>query len=477
MQELFFGGGFMQLWIEWWNVASGLRPACARIQTFLWLIASLAGVSVRSDLWGVTSIVRGLGLLGKYYDRLLDFFHSNALDPIYLSQIWTSIVLRVFPSALVFNGRLVILGDGIKIPKTGRQMPAVKLLHQESDNNSKPEYIMGHSCQAISLVVGAASSAFAVPLATRIHEGVVFSNRDEKTLLDKMVSLIGQLGITQPFYFIADAYYASQVIVRGVLAYGAHVISRIRINAVGYLPVPQSQQRHKRGRPKLYGKKIKLKLLLDDVTEMVTAPSPVYGEVNVKIKYRSIDLIWKPLRRLVRFVLVIHPTRGKSIFLTTDFELHPIDVIRLYGIRFKIELSFKQALRVVGAFAYHFWMRTMTPIKRWSGDQYPHRESDQYRDALRRKINAYHRYIQIGLIAQGLLQYLSVQFPELVWKNFGSWIRTIRPGIPPSELVVAQALRNSFPEFIANKNSAPSFTKFLLERVDISRSEGLRLTG
>jgi hypothetical protein len=31
--------------------------------------------------------------------------------------------------------------------------------------------------------------------------------------------------------------------------------------------------------------------------------------------------------------------------------------------------------------------------------------------------------------------------PQRVWDDFGSWLRTIRPGIPPSELVVAAALR------------------------------------
>ena len=30
-------------------------------------------------------------------------------------------------------------GDGVKIPKRGKKMPAVKLLHQQSESNTKPE--------------------------------------------------------------------------------------------------------------------------------------------------------------------------------------------------------------------------------------------------------------------------------------------------------------------------------------------------
>jgi len=73
---------------------------------------------------------------------------------------------------------------------------------------------MGHSFQAIDILVGALNNVFAVPLVSRIHEGLVFSNRDQRTLLDKMVSLIESLGICEPFLFIADAYYATGKIIK-----------------------------------------------------------------------------------------------------------------------------------------------------------------------------------------------------------------------------------------------------------------------
>jgi hypothetical protein len=73
----------------------------------------------------------------------------------------------------------------------------------------------------------------------------------------------------------------------------------------------------------------------------------------------------------------------------------------------------------------------MTPLRRVSGNQYLHRKSADYRNAVRRKIAAYPRHIQLGLIAQGLLQILSATKPNLVWQSFGSWIRTVRPGLAP----------------------------------------------
>jgi len=111
----------MQIWIEWWNVVKELRPACSRIRSFLWLVISLAGVCTRADLAGVSSIVRALGLKATCHDRLLDFFHSCAVNPDRLAQVWTGLVLRFFPAMLKFNGRFILLADGIKVPKSGKK--------------------------------------------------------------------------------------------------------------------------------------------------------------------------------------------------------------------------------------------------------------------------------------------------------------------------------------------------------------------
>ncbi len=80
----------MLLWIQWWRIVRQLRPAFARETTFLWFALCLVGLTVRHDLRGVTSLIRAVGLKEVSYDR-----------PIFI-------------------------GDGIKLAKTGRKMPAGK---------------------------------------------------------------------------------------------------------------------------------------------------------------------------------------------------------------------------------------------------------------------------------------------------------------------------------------------------------------
>jgi len=464
----------MSLWMHWWNAIWRLRPAFSRLQTFLWFATAVAGFTVRTDMLGVTSIVRALNLDARCYNTLIDYFHSSAVKLDRLTALWTQVVLRLFPQPLRVNGRCVLVGDGIKIPKCGRKMPAVKLLHQQSEANTKPEFIMGHSLQAVSLLVQAASSFFAVPLAVRIHEGLVWSNRDRRTLLDKMLALLGIAAVEQPFYFVADAYYAAHKIVAGLLKQNNHLLTRMKSNAVAYTAYQQRGPR-KRGRPRVYGSKIKLSSLWQASSDFQPAPSPVYGESKVIIQYRVRDLLWRPAGRLVRFVAVIHPTRGACLLMCTDTSLDAIDIIRLYGLRFKIEHTFKQAVRQIGSFTYHFWMSNMKPLRRNSGNQHLHHTSLEYRNDVKRKLHAYHVFIQAGIICQGLLQYLAVAHPRLVWNSFGSWLRTIRPGIPPSELVVAITLRQSLPEFLLNTPKSSIFTKFVTERQDTNKMQAFRL--
>jgi hypothetical protein len=179
-------------------------------------------------------------------------------------------------------------------------------------------------------------------------------------------------------------------------------------------------------------------------------------------------LLWRPVGTLVRFVLVIHPTRGRIILLCTNLSMDALTIIRLYGLRFKIEVSFKQAIHTLGAYAYHFWMMSMTPIKRCSGNQHLHRKSQQYRNAVRRKIGAYHCYVQLGCIAQGILQHLAINYHIHVWQYFRSWLRTMKTDCVPTEMVVAAALRHSLFDFLRFSPPEQKLKKMILDNADPS---------
>ena len=73
------------------------------------------------------------------------------------------------------------------------------------------------------------------------------------------------------------------------------------------------------------------------------------------------------------------------------------------------------------------------------------------------------------VIAQGLMQYLSIYHHTDVWKSFGSWLRTIRDDTLPSEKVVSMALSQTYTEFLIDNPNMSIVKKFILQRADMSR--------
>jgi len=406
-----------------------------------------------------------LGLRRCCYYSLLHFFHSDALNLETLTRLWCQGLWRLLPRHIVQVGsRPVVLVDGLKRPKEGLKMPGVKSLHQESGCNSKAEFIMGHSIQAVALLVRGAATTLAMPVAARIHEGVVWSNRDRRSLLDKLGALLLALPWPEAVTVVADAYYAAGKFARRLLQFGHHLVTRVRSNAVAFFPVVPAQSK-RRGRPKKYGRKTHLRDWFRLQARFTQAASPVYGEERVKLLYYSRDLLWRPLGQLVRFVWVIHPSRGRLILLCTDLAMSPLDILRLYGWRFKIEVGFKQAIHTLGAYAYHFWMQAMTPIRRGGGNQHLHRKSESYRQGVRRKLAAYERHIQLGLIAQGLMVYLAVRLRCVCWYCANHYMRTVKLYRSPSESVVRYALRNTWSDFLVFSPLAVPLKKFLTPKL------------
>jgi hypothetical protein len=252
------------------------------------------------------------------------------------------------------------------------------------------------------------------------------------------------------------------------------VIVSLKTTAVGYLPTASKQKKTK-GRPKKYGPRVRLFDLFEDKTNFITGTMP--SDPSQTIYYMEITLLWKPLGQMVKFVLVENPARGKVVYLCTDLTLPIRDVIYIYSLRFKIEVTFKQAVHQIGTFMYKFWIKCMSKTKVGDGDRMLHFISPEDKQKIKDKLNAYHLFMLLGFIAQGLMQHLATNHGALVWKGFGSWLRTIRPNAAPSEKVVSLAMSNTYGHFLLVEEITSIFKKFIRSVTDFNqvRTVGINL--
>lgn len=79
--------------------------------------------------------------------------------------------------------------------------------------------------------------------------------------------MILDIKIDSPFYLVADAYYSNRKMALGLLETGNHLVTRVKKNAVAYFP--PKNKKGSRGRPAIYGEKIKLIDILKDKSKLV----------------------------------------------------------------------------------------------------------------------------------------------------------------------------------------------------------------
>jgi len=426
-----------------------MRSAFSRQATYGWFIIVFMGFLVRTDTLGVSSIVRALMLAPENYTCLLRFFHSTAWTVESVMAAWWE-WLAARDVAYRRGDRLVLIGDHTKTPKDGRKMPAVTTLHQDSETLAKPTFFRGHHWGCIGLLVRACDKFFAIPLWANIQEGLDgIAGRDEakhpKTIRIVHMAQQATRAMGEKAYLVLDAYFAVGPVFQAAAenrksdSHLVHVLTRAKKNVVAYLPAPSPKNR-KRGRPKKYGKKLKLMKLFDSTAKAYpfqTARIMVYDR-REPVRHLALNLLWKPTKGMLRFILV-ESSRGRMVLISSNLKLAPRAAIELYCRRVSIETMFDTLKNTLGAMAYHFWSQYLDPASRrpQKNDQ-TDRHSEEI-DKTRNTLAAIEKFVNVQLLVLGTLQLIAKAYPVQVKAKASCWLRTVSANTP-SEFVTRIAL-------------------------------------
>jgi hypothetical protein len=240
-----------------------------------------------------------------------------------------------------------------------------------------------------------------------------------------------------------------------------HLVTRAKSNVVGYEDPPPKTGR--KGRPKKYGKKVKLiKLFENKLNEFQESSIEIYREKKT-VFFLCLDLIWKPIGEKVRFVLVIDQEEN-FMLMCSDLTLSPQDIIKAYSYRFKIEVSFKVLKHLMGVFFYHFWTSVWPKIGKRVECDLSSVSADSER-LIAQTTNAIEGFVNFGCIATGIVQIISLNFHNTIWKSYRGWLRTITSVIPTEETARSVIQEEFFHNFRSFNNSA-------IYRIIMSKSRG-----
>lgn len=141
-------------------------------------------------------------------------------------------------------------------------------------------------------------------------------------------------------YLVADAFYSKYKWVEGVVQLGLHAIGKLRCDA--NLKWLYTGEQKARGRKRLYAGKVALSTPKGlDFVEKRADETLVYTAV-----------VWSvSLKRRIRILYLCKTVEGKfscALLFSSDTEIAPLEIERIYRARFQIEFVFRDARQFTG---------------------------------------------------------------------------------------------------------------------------------
>lgn len=376
------------------------------------------------------------------YHSLIHFFHAESWSLGELMLQWMRWCREYFQLVEV-KGRLVCVGDGIKVSKESQQQPGLKWLYNSSQNQNKPKHIRGHHFGCIAFIATRRKTYRAILQAAQLHEGVEALRKMEaveneaiyskESIVVRMLSLLVIVAIRQgkPLYGCLDAYFSTTPAFLYAASFlmddgqpWVQLITRAKKSYVAYPLIPKGKKK-----PVTF----KLFSLFQHKNWFESAPHPLHPERNVSFYYE--DLYWGKQALLIRFVWVVDEGR-RFILMSSDCHLDPLEILKIYGLRTQIEVAFRVLKHIIGGFCYRFWTKSYSPTKEKELSPEWTKDNPVAQNALK-TLRAIERFVNLGIVAQGILSYFALIKTEVIWKLHysSSWLRSYSSSIPSEEVV------------------------------------------
>lgn len=283
-------------------------------------------------------------------------------------------ILETFKDEVIMYGAVQACYDSTLTAKSSKKVLGIQKWANHSGNPDAGDYLVGHQWGVLGVITKVNTRYISLLISFRLITGKLSSCQWKCTVGGQAESVkIWDISHAQIFQLnewtkertlglrvVEDAYFANKPNIQPLIDKGIGVITRLRVDGVGYFD-PEPRKKNTKGRPRKYGKKVKV-VDLWNVCRRQTVTVNVYSKEH-ELEVVAADLWILDLSKKVR-VVVFKGQKGKLISLIcTDLSLSASQIIEIYGARFSIEIAIRDIKQHLGFEDYQH--HSLLPVLRF----------------------------------------------------------------------------------------------------------------
>jgi hypothetical protein len=355
----------------------------------------------------ITSWLRAAGI-NRCYKAYYYFIGSlgNKTENI-ATELFEIMVKRIYKNT---NTVLVAIDDS----STSRYDPKVAgagIYRNPTPTPDGRKFIYGHIWVTLSAIARHKNfGTIGLPLLTRMYVkakdiknvGLFFQSKTEQAVELSKWAYNCCINLGERFWIVTDSGFTRASFLKPVVKMGTVIITRLRKDAVLYAELKQPKK-HKRGRPRKYGKRLKLANIIKSSDGWFKVKVFLYGKEEVK-DVKVFKALYKPAGCQVQMLVVRESNDCFRAFMCTDLSASAQEILEAVADRYAIKQNFsdikeiegagQQQVRTlgsnIGAFYLNLWLHSMVELWAWgkSAKLLCNRSDSPWDDAYRRPSHA-----------------------------------------------------------------------------------------
>lgn len=387
------------------------------------MVIALCSVLHQRSAWRLVMIFTAM-LFAKGRKTITSWFRAADINRCYkayyyfigsLAKKTENIATKLFEIMIrgIYKNTSTVLAaiDDSHTPRYGPKVQGAGIHRNPTPTPDGRKFVYGHVWVTLSAIVRHKNfGTIGLPLLARMYVkakdaktiGLAFQSKTEQAveLAKWAYNCCRSLG--KRLWIVTDGGFTRASFLKPVIKTGVVVVTRLRKDAALYAE-PEQPEKRKRGRPRKYGKRIKLANIVNNPDGWFKTKAFLYGREEAK-EVRIFRALYKPAGCMVQVLVVRESQDCFRAFMCTDLDASAEQILQAVADRYAIEQNFsdlkeiegagQQQVRTlgsnIGAFHLNLWLHSMVELWAWdkSAKMLCNRSDSPWDDARRRPSHA-----------------------------------------------------------------------------------------